>query len=198
MTERKHTSVGLDVKGKLIIFGVIAFMTVFFCGHLAAVIEAGAGLDNWSELLRNHVLHVPLDFFYINYYVLYFAVCIYALVFFMALSKRELPKAEMKGIEHGSNDFQTEEERNDFLEKNTTPIYSLDLHEFKREVLKTSEQSKEENDIEHWQVARWIKEKTDIVGRLRKRIYRNGKNREIAEKEGMEEANENEESKKEV
>ena len=37
-------------------------------------------------------------------------------------------------------------------------------------------------------MARWIKEKTDIVGRLRKRIYRNGKNREIAEKEGMEDA----------
>ena len=66
-------------------------------------------------------------------YLCGFAVCIYALVFFMALSKRELPKAEMKGIEHGSNDFQTEEERNDFLEKNTTPIYSLDLHEFKGE-----------------------------------------------------------------
>lgn len=187
-----------DIREKLIVFAVMAGITVFFCGHLSAVIKKGAGLDNWSIMLMEHLRTAPLDFFHMNYYVLYFAVCIFALIFFVAFSKRELPKAEMKGIEHGSNDFQTEEERNDFLEKNTTPIYSLDLHEFKREVLKTSEQSKEENDIEHWQVARWIKEKTDIVGRLRKRIYRNGKNREIAEKEGMEEANENEESKKEV
>lgn len=157
MTERKHTSVGLDVKGKLIIFVVIAFMTVFFCGHLAAVIEAGAGLDNWSELLRNHVLHVPLDFFYINYYVLYFAVCIYALVFFMALSKRELPKAEMKGIEHGSNDFQTVEERNMFLTNNTTPIYSLDLQEFAEEIVKAD---KSETETFNKGIFKWISEKS--------------------------------------
>ena len=48
----------------------------------------------------------------------------------MSFSKRKLPEAEMKGIEHGSNDFQTEEERIRFLAKNTSPVYSLDLHEF--------------------------------------------------------------------
>ncbi len=119
-----------DIREKLIAFAVVAGMSVFFCGHLSAVIEKGVDLDNWSTMLMEHLQTALFDFFHVNYYVLYFAICIFALIFFVTFSKRELPRAEMKGIEHGSNDFQTMEERNDFLANNTTPIYSLDLHEF--------------------------------------------------------------------
>ncbi len=135
-----------DIREKLIVFAIMAGITVFFCGHLSAVIKKGAGLDNWSIMLMEHLRTAPLDFFHMNYYVLYFAVCIFALIFFVAFSKRELPKAEMKGIEHGSNDFQTVEERNMFLTNNTTPIYSLDLQEFAEEIVKANKSDKSETE----------------------------------------------------
>ncbi len=119
-----------DTAGKLTGLAVAALPAIFFCGHLSAVVEAGAGLDSWWELLLEHIRITPADFFHVNGYVAYFAVCIYTLIFFMSFSKRKLPEAEMKGMEHGSNDFQTEEERIRFLAENTSPVYSLDLHEF--------------------------------------------------------------------
>lgn len=122
-----------DIVGKLIGLAVAALFTIFFCGHLSAVLKAGIGMDNWSEIFLEHIRTAPTDFFHVNGYVAYFAVCIYTLLFFMSFSKRKLPEAEMKGMEHGSNDFQTEEERIRFLADNTSPIYSLDLHEFKGE-----------------------------------------------------------------
>lgn len=116
--------------GKLTSLFVLGLLTVFLCGHLSAAIEAGAGMNNWLEMILEHMRMAPVDFFHANGYVVYFAVCIYTFIFFMAFSKRELPEAEMKGMEHGSNDFQTEEERALFLSANTSPVYSLDLHEF--------------------------------------------------------------------
>ena len=146
-----------DIREKLIVFAVMAGITIFFCGHLSAVIKKGAGLDNWSIMLMEHLRTAPLDFFHMNYYVLYFAVCIFALIFFVAFSKRELPKAEMKGIEHGSNDFQTVEERNMFLTNNTTPIYSLDLQEFAEEIVKAD---KSETETFNKGIFKWISEKS--------------------------------------
>ncbi len=116
--------------GKLTGLAMAALFIIFFCGHLSAIIEVGAGMDTWSELLLEHIKIAPMDFFHVNGYVAYFIVCIYTLIFVMSFSKTKLPKAEMKGMEHGSNDFQTEEERIQFLADNTSPIYSLDLHEF--------------------------------------------------------------------
>ena len=119
-----------NIAGKLITLAVTAFLTVFFCGHLSAVIEAGAGMDTWLGLLLEHIRAMPVDFLHVNGYVAYFAACIYTLIFFMSFSKRKLPEAEIKSIEHGSNDFQTEEEKIRFLAENTSPIYSLELREF--------------------------------------------------------------------
>ena len=149
-----------DIREKLIVFAVMAGITVFFCGHLSAVIKKGAGLDNWSIMLMEHLQTAPLDFLHMNYYVLYFAVCIFALIFFVAFSKRELPKAEMKGIEHGSNDFQTLEERNMFLTNNTTPIYSLDLQEFAEEIVKANKSDKSETEAFNQIIFKWIGKKS--------------------------------------
>ena len=153
MSEVKKRNGKSDIGEKLIAFAVMAGITVFLCGHLSAVIEKGAGLDNWSAMLMEHLQAAPFDFFHVNYYVLYFAVCIFALIFFVAFSKRELPRAEMKGIEHGSNDFQRIEERNSFLENNTTPIYSLDLHEFAEKIVKVD---KPEPGTSSQGIFRWI------------------------------------------
>ncbi len=149
-----------DIREKLIVFAVMAGITVFFFGHLSAVIKKGAGLDNWSIMLMEHLQTAPLDFLHMNYYVLYFAVCIFALIFFVVCSKRELPKAEMKGIEHGSNDFQTLEERNMFLTNNTTPIYSLDLQEFAEEIVKANKSDKSETEAFNQIIFKWIGKKS--------------------------------------
>ncbi len=125
-TGKKQGSFACKLTGLI----ALALFTIFFCGHLSAVIDAGAGIGTWSEMILEYIKTAPMDFLHVNGYVVYFAVCFYTLIFFMTFSKRELPKAEMKGVEHGSNDFQTEEERIQFLANNTSPVFSLDLHEF--------------------------------------------------------------------
>lgn len=166
MSEIKKKKDHSDVWEKWTVFAVMAGAMVFFCGHLSTVIKKGADLDNWSMMLREHLRTAPFDFFYVNYYVLYFAVCIFALIAFIVLSKRELPKAEMKGIEHGSNDFQTIEERNDFLEGNTTPIYSLDLHEFAAGMIKTEKAGTETLNL---RIFKWISERKNRSERMENR-----------------------------
>ena len=104
-----------------------ALSMLFACGHLAAVLERGTRMEGWTAAVAEHMVSAPLDLFHVDYRILYFAVCIYGLIFIAALPKRELPRAEMKGIEHGSNDFQTEEERDLFLAGNTSPIFPLEL-----------------------------------------------------------------------
>lgn len=105
-----------------------ALSMLFACGHLAAVLEQGTRMEDWTAASAEHMVAAPLDLFHVDYRILYFAVCIYGLIVILTLPKRELPRAEMKGIEHGSNDFQTEEERDLFLAGNTSPIYPLELH----------------------------------------------------------------------
>ena len=162
MSGRKKKTGKSDIREKLIAFAVVAGMSVFFCGHLSAVIEKGAGLDNWSTMLMEHLQTAPFDFFHVNYYVLYFAICIFALIVFVTFSKQELPRAEMKGIEHGSNDFQTIEERNSFLTNNTTPIYSLNLHEFAEKMVKVD---KVEPEIYDQKIFKWMSEKIKWRGK---------------------------------
>lgn len=113
---------GSGAFGKIMVFAGMAVPGVFFCGHLSAVLEAGAGPDTWGSMLLAHIRAAPLDMFHMNGYVAYFAVCLYALVFFAASSGRELPRAEMKGIEHGSSSFQTERERKEFLAGSASPV----------------------------------------------------------------------------
>lgn len=48
-----------DIGEKPIVFAVMAEIAVFFCGHLSAVIKKGAGLDNWSIMLMEHLQTVP-------------------------------------------------------------------------------------------------------------------------------------------
>ena len=130
MVEINRRKTKSDIWGKVIGLAVVGLLMFFVCGHLSAVIQQEAEVRVWSAMLLEHIQTRPFDFFHKNGYVVYFAVCIYTLIWFITFSKRELPKAEMKGIEHGSNDFQTEDERMQFLADHTSPVYSLDLHEF--------------------------------------------------------------------
>lgn len=119
---------GSDPAVRVAALAATALLLLFFCGHLAAVLEQGVGMEDWTAALARHMRSAPFDIFHADYRILYFAACIYGLIVILTLPKRELPRAEMKGIEHGSNDFQTEEERDLFLAGNTSPIYPLELH----------------------------------------------------------------------
>lgn len=65
----------------------------------------------------------PFDItsFHLMAYVLVYGIC--ACIYFRTLFKQEAPRAEMKGIEHGSNDFMNWDEKKEFLEKRVTPDY---------------------------------------------------------------------------
>lgn len=110
------------IPGKMTAFAGMAVLEAFFCGHLSCVLEAGAGPDTWWPMVLAHIRAAPLDVFHVNGYVAYFAVCLYVLLVFAACSGRELPRAEMKGTEHGSSSFQTERERNHFLAGSASPV----------------------------------------------------------------------------
>lgn len=106
---------------------IITAIVLFFAAHLSAVVSA----DNFefgqlTELTSQHIREHPFDILHVNAVV--FAVIGFAAVMLllMSISRPAIPKAEMKGAEHGSNDFQTKKELDEFLRKNTTEIFDLD------------------------------------------------------------------------
>ena len=115
---------------KLITSILTILIIIFFTGHVAALINNGASLNDFSNELFLHIKEEPFD---LQWHTVTFlaSAMISSMCYLMMFVKTDIPKAEMKGIEHGSNDFQTNEELNQFLMSYTTPIYSHDLSEFK-------------------------------------------------------------------
>lgn len=109
---------------------LIVLLIIFVTGHIAALINNGADLSNFSDELLLHIKEKPFD---LQWHTVTFlaSAMITSMCYLMMFVKTDIPKAEMKGIEHGSNDFQTNEELRQFLISYTTPIYSHDLSEFK-------------------------------------------------------------------
>ena len=109
---------------------IITVIVLFFACHLSAVVSAdGFEFGRLTELTSQHIREHPFDILHIN--VVVFAVIGFAAVmmFIMSVSKPAIPRAEMKGSEHGSNDFQTAKELDEFLRKNTTEIFDLNNFE---------------------------------------------------------------------
>ena len=108
-------------------FLIISVLLLIIAGHLSAVVSA----DNFQteqlvELTTKHIQEHPFDVLHFNlivFSVLGFGV---VMMIIMAVSKPVVPKAEMKGEEHGSNDFQTRAELDEFIHKNTTEIFDLE------------------------------------------------------------------------
>lgn len=110
-----------------IVIGTLILL--FLMGHLSMVLnQAGEGLGFMEavSLVPEHIKTEPLGFLAVNPYVAYFGGLGYLLFFVISLSKQTMPKADMKGIEHGSSDFQSSDDRIDFLSENTTEILELD------------------------------------------------------------------------
>lgn len=114
----------------------IALMTAvmaFFYGHASAVINGGAELGfDIPKLAWEHIKAAPFDVFHNNLFAAYFIVLIYILMLVMMVAKTQKPRAEMKGEEHGSNDFQTIDERAAFIKKNASPVMPLDTDQVQR------------------------------------------------------------------
>ena len=127
--QKKNT----DFTTKITCIVVGTLLTIFVLGHLSAVLNDGTveGMDFFIPLM-DHIKAHPLAFIAFNPYVAYFGGLSYLLFFVISFSKQTVPQAEMKGEEHGSNDFQTPEEKADFLASNTTPILELDVERVKK------------------------------------------------------------------
>ena len=105
---------------------IVTVILLILSGHLSAVVSSeGFQLDQLTEQTLQHIKAHPFD-------VLHFNVVVFSMIGFgtvmmviMAFSKPVVPKAEMKGTEHGSNDFQTRKELDEFIRKNTTAIFDL-------------------------------------------------------------------------
>lgn len=88
--------------------------SVNICGsYYLAIIEFG---------FLEHMKAAPFDLFYFDMYIYLFSWLLFFIVVFMNLGKIELPKAEMKGIEHGSSHFMSDIEKKEFLMTCTSPV----------------------------------------------------------------------------
>lgn len=109
----------------LLLFGL------FFIGH---AVGAGAGLfqteGSFSELVLNHIKEAPMDFLHFSamgdgaFFLVWTAITL----IYMFPADANAPKAEMKGEEHGSNDFQSIPERQVFMKRCSTGINMLDVN----------------------------------------------------------------------
>ncbi len=107
-------------------FLILTVILLIIAGHISAVVSAdNFKMDQLLELTAQHMKKHPFDVLHFN--VVVFSVIGFGVVMMiiMAISKPVVPKAEMKGEEHGSNDFQTRGELDAFIRANTTEIFDL-------------------------------------------------------------------------
>ena len=118
---------------KIVGIALVTVVMAFLYGHASAVLNAGAELDfNIPQLAWEHIKAAPFDVFHNNMFAAYFIVLVYILILVTTIAKTPKPRAEMKGEEHGSNDFQTIDERAAFIKKNASPVMPLDTDQVQR------------------------------------------------------------------
>lgn len=111
-----------DITVKIISIIVAALPVIYLSGHISCVITAAGISSDTPALLLQHIKIKPFDFFHFNPVVFAYAVGIIIIGAVGILTKTTVPKAQMKGMEKGSNDFMTEEEITEFLKTNTTKV----------------------------------------------------------------------------
>lgn len=102
-------------------WSVVGVLYLFILGHISALVGEmgyiGALMEFW-----NHIMSKPFDVFHYDQTIYAVGWLLFASVLLINITKPKKPKAEMKGIEHGSSRFQTEEDIKIFLKKFSTPI----------------------------------------------------------------------------
>lgn len=106
--------------GWLVSAGILEFIICHVCASVSVCGSYYIAIAEFGFL--EHMRVAPFDLFYFDTYVYLIGWLLFFIVFFMNLSKPELPKAEMKGVEHGSSHFMNDIEKKEFLKNCTTPI----------------------------------------------------------------------------
>ena len=106
------------------IISIIAVIlpAAYLSGHLSYVIRITGISPDTPVILIQHIKANPFDCFHFHPVVFAYAAGIILIGVIGILTKTTVPKAQMKGIEKGSNDFMNEEEIAAFLKSNTTEV----------------------------------------------------------------------------
>lgn len=107
---------------KIISIIATALPGIFLAGHLSYAVETIGVSSRTVSCFLMHIKMHPFDIFHFHPVVFLYAAGIWLIGVIGILSKRTLPKAQMKGVEKGSNDYMTKEELNEFLKNNTSEV----------------------------------------------------------------------------
>lgn len=117
----------------ILVLTIATALLFLFAGHTSyAVLNGSEHAFSAFPIVIERIRTIPTDCLYFEPFSWILYGCVYGVAILMALYRPVMPKAEMKGEEHGSNDFETVDETLQYLEENTTPIYALDLRDFGR------------------------------------------------------------------
>lgn len=109
-----------DTIAKIISIFLAGCCCFFFAAHISQAVNNCGKYQNILEVLGDHLKNAPFDLKHFHPVVYLYAAGIWAVGSITILCMRMTPKADMKGIEKGSNNFMTEKELKEFLKNNTT------------------------------------------------------------------------------
>lgn len=146
ISKKQKKSADTPISVKIFMMLILLFAGLFFLGH---AIGSGADLfgmnGSLSDLTLAHLKADPLDFkhFSLTADASFLLVwCVITLLYLFPPTGA--PKADMKGEEHGSNDFQTIEERKVFMKRCSTGINMLNVDIVKAYEAKHTKETKNE------------------------------------------------------
>ena len=122
---KKTTDTPLSVK--IVMLVLLLAVALFFMGHFNAIYGNIFDVD-FTENLMTHISSTPFDVFHFSMLSDSMLLLVWIVIALLYLFPANgTPKGDMKGEEHGSNDFQTIEERKVFMRRCSTPIHMLNV-----------------------------------------------------------------------
>lgn len=109
-----------DSIAKLVSIILAGCCCFYFAAHISYAAENCSSFQDGLCILGNHLKESPFDLIHFHPVVYLYAAGIWIVGSITILCMRITPKADMKGMEKGSNDFMTEKELKEFLKNNTT------------------------------------------------------------------------------
>lgn len=122
ITYMNTTQKSSEFWAKLITLLVFAILLLFFASHLAFAVNICGLSSDTVRMFSMHLSNRPFDIFHFHPIVFLYAFGVWLVGAVGIISRRILPKAEMKGKEKGSNSFMTRKEIDEFLKNNTSEV----------------------------------------------------------------------------
>lgn len=123
---KKNTDTPLSVKIVMLI--LLLIVALFFMGHFNAI-DGNIFAENFNADFMEHLNTAPFDVFHFSFLsdsMMFLVWTVIALLYLFP--PNAIPKGDMKGEEHGSNDFQSIPERQVFMKRCSTGINMLDVN----------------------------------------------------------------------